>query len=43
MSWQTISVEDQPQLAGAAAEIGKTEPFGNVVIVQLRVQPRRLG
>jgi hypothetical protein len=41
--WHVISVENQPQLAAAAGEIGKPEPFRNVIIVQLRVQPRRLG
>ncbi len=40
---QAISVEDQPQLAAAAGEIGQPEPFRDVVIVQLRVQPGRLG
>ena len=41
--WQAIAVEDQPQLPAAAGEIGKPEPFRNVIVVELRVQPGRLG
>jgi hypothetical protein len=41
--WQAIAVEDQPQLPAAAGKIGKPEPFRNVIVMQLRVQPGRLG
>jgi hypothetical protein len=40
--WQAIPVEDQPQLAGTAGEIGEPELPGDVVVVQLGVQPRGL-